>query len=381
MASNPVLRMRKNNPISPIDSMQQVAKDLSGQSVIPDCCNLGVVARTLIVVNVALLATTLLRVDGLISMVMKFVESSMLVELTCFLSLFFLCGMRRISYRFPFWGQRLLCAVIPAGVTGLVILLLSSYDWFLQSFVDLSILGPMLIAALFGISLQHYFELRGRAFSPVLVEARLQALQARIRPHFLFNSLNAVLALIRTEPRRAETALEDLADLIRVLMRDPRAMTTLENECQLCRQYLSIEKIRLGDRLKVQWEREGIDDEVVHRTQIPTLLLQPLVENAVHYGVEPSTTESIIRIQLKKTVERIEIAVINPYYAQTGLVLSDGNQMALNNIRERLALLYDVEGQLTTAVVNGQFEVRVRFPYVKTSISDAATGKLDKKIV
>lgn len=340
----------------------------SGQIVIPDCCNLGVVFRTLIAVNLALLATTLLRADGLATVLMQFVESSMLVELPCFLSLFLLCGAHRIGHRIPFWGQRLLCAMVPAAVTGAVIRLLSRY-LFLDSFTDLSTVRAMLIAALFGVALQHYFELRGRAFSPVLVEARLQALQARIRPHFLFNSLNAVLSLIRTEPRRAETALEDLADLIRVLMRDARAMTTLEKEIRLCRQYLSIEKIRLGDRLKVQWERDGISDEVVYRAQIPTLLLQPLLENAVHYGVEPSAVPAQIRIQLKRTLDRIEIVIINPYHAKTGLSLSDGNQMALNNIRERLELLYDVEAQLTTAVVDDQFEVRVRYPYVKAHLS------------
>lgn len=370
--------MYKNNPTIPIVPSCRSRQDgtvLVSQSVIPDCCNVGVVARTLMVVNVVLLATILVRVDGLLFVLMRFVESSMLVELTCFLSLFFLCGMQRIGSRLPFWGQRLLCALVPAAVTGLVILMLSGYGWFLHSFKDLSIVGCMLVAALFGISLQNYFELRGRAFSPVLVEARLQALQARIRPHFLFNSLNAVLALIRTEPARAESALEDLADLIRVLMRNPRAMTTLENECQLCRQYLSIEKIRLGHRLNVQWELQNIDEEAVHRIQIPTLLLQPLVENAVHYGVEPSAAQSVIHIQLKRTLDRIEIAVINPHHIEIKPMLSGGNQMALNNIRERLALLYDVEAQLSTAIVNGQFEVRVRFPYVKTQINISGSEK------
>ncbi|KAF3998218.1 histidine kinase [Glaciimonas immobilis] len=344
--------------------------DPQQQIVIPDCCNLGVVCRTLIAVNAVLLAKTLLRGIDFSSVLMQFVESSMLVELACFVSLFVLCGIGRLAYGLPLWAQRLLCAVVPAVVTGSVVLWMSRYDWFLHSFMDMSLVGAVLIAAFFGIALQHYFELRGRAFSPVLVEARLQALQARIRPHFLFNSLNAVLSLIRTEPRRAEAALEDLADLIRVLMRDPRAMTTLENELQLCRQYLTIENIRLGDRLKVQWEREGMDDEVISSAQIPTLLLQPLVENAVHYGVQPSASTSVIRIQLKRRLERIEIVVTNPYHSQTGEALSDGSQMALKNIRERLALLYDVEGQLTTAIVAGQFEVRVRFPYMKTQPID-----------
>ena len=344
--------------------------------VIPDCCNLGVVFRTLIAVNLAVMVAILLRTDSLMAAAGSFVESSMLIEPACFLSLSILCGLHRIGHRMSPVVQRSLCALVPALVTVAVIRLLFGFDWFLNGFIHLSAPGgtPLaaMLAALFGIVLQHYFELRAKAFSPVLVEARLQALQARIRPHFLFNSLNAVLSLIRTEPRRAEAALEDLADLIRVLMRDGRAMTTLEKEIRLCRQYLSIEKIRLGDRLRVQWEREGISDEVIYRAQIPTLLLQPLLENAVHYGVEPSTEPALIRIQLAHSLERIEITITNPYnpYAGKGVAaLPEGNQMALENIRERLSLLYDVEGQLTTTNTHGQFEVRASFPYVKTTLA------------
>lgn len=347
-----------------------------GAVVIPDGCNLGVVFRTLIVVNVAVMAAVLLRTDSLIAAINNFVESAMLVEPACFLSLSVLCGLHRIARRFSLVVQRLLCALAPALVMIAVIELLSGFDWFLNGFSHLSAVGGIvraaLVAAFFGIGLQHYFELRGRAFSPVLVEARLQALQARIRPHFLFNSLNAVLSLIRTEPRRAEAALEDLADLIRVLMRDGRAMTTLEKEIRLCRQYLSIEKIRLGERLKVQWEREAISDEVIYRAQIPTLLLQPLIENAVHYGVEPSAEPALIRIQLKHSLERIEIVITNPYNPYSGkgvAALPEGNQMALENIRERLALLYDVEAQLATTTTLGQFEVRASFPYVKVALA------------
>lgn len=343
---------------------------------IPDGCNLGVVFRTLIAVNLAIMAAIFLRSDSLMAAANSFVELAMLIEPACFLSLSILCGLHRIGHRLPFVVQRLLCALVPALVTMAAIRLLSGFDWFLNDFSYLSAAGggalAALMAALFGIGLQHYFELRARAFSPVLVEARLQALQARIRPHFLFNSLNAVLSLIRTEPRRAEAALEDLADLIRVLMRDGRAMTTLEKEIRLCRQYLSIEKIRLGERLKVQWERAGISDEVIYRAQIPTLLLQPLIENAVHYGVEPSTEPALIRIQLSHSLERIEIVITNPYNPYRGkgvAALPEGNQMALENIRERLALLYDVEAQLTTTSTLGQFEVRASFPYVKVVLS------------
>jgi two-component system sensor histidine kinase AlgZ len=234
----------------------------------------------------------------------------------------------------------------------------------LISLTRLSVMEGVSCAALFGIALQHYFELRTRAFSPALAEARLQALQARIRPHFLFNSLNAVLSLIRTEPRQAETTLEDLADLFRVLMRDTRDITTLEHEIRICKQYLSIEKIRLGERLQVVWDTVGISADVVRRAEIPALLLQPLLENAVHYGVEPSQQTAVIQIRVSRSLDRIEIVIVNPYHDN---LISMGNHMALDNIRERLTLLYDVEAQLTTVVMNGLFEVRLHLPYKKAA--------------
>ncbi|MGZ5817181.1 MAG: sensor histidine kinase [Burkholderiaceae bacterium] len=333
--------------------------------VIPDCCNIGVVFRSLLTVNIVVLMGILLRTTGFKAGLQEFVEASMLVELACLSSLVALCGVRRIVKTIPLWGQRVACAVVPAVVTSLIIRFLSLNSWFLDSFTHLTNIDGMLVAGLFGIALQHYFELRTRAYSPVLVEARLQALQARIRPHFLFNSLNAVLSLIRTEPKRAEATLEDLADLFRVLMRDARDMTTLEQEIRLCRQYLSIEKIRLGERLQVKWEANNITDSVLQKAQIPSLLLQPLLENAVHYGVEPASEPALIQIKLSRSLDRIEIIVINPYYGSD--MISEGNHMALNNIRERLALLYDVEAQIVTSAENGFFEVRLRFPYVKVT--------------
>jgi two-component system, LytTR family, sensor histidine kinase AlgZ len=333
--------------------------------VIPDCCNIGVVFRSLLVVNGVVLMAILLRTAGFKAGLQEFVVTSVLVELACLSSLVTLCGVRRIVKTMPLWGQRLVTALVPAAVTSLIIRFLSSNTLFLDSFTHLTNIEGMLVAGLFGITLQHYFELRTRAFSPALVEARLQALQARIRPHFLFNSLNAVLSLIRTEPKRAETTLEDLADLFRILMRDARDMTTLEQEIRLCRQYLSIEKVRLGERLQVKWEATNMTDSVLHKAQIPSLLLQPLLENAVHYGVEPATEPALIQIKLNRTLDRIEIAITNPYYGSDAT--SAGNHMALNNIRERLALLYDVEAQITTSVENGFFEVRLRFPYVKVT--------------
>jgi two-component system sensor histidine kinase AlgZ len=334
--------------------------------VIPDCCNIGVVFRSLLVANGAVLAGILLRTSDMRAGLFEFIESSMLIELACLSSLLVLCGLRRLTRTVPPWAQRAACAAVPAAVTGVIIHFLSSLEWLWSSFTNLTALKGMAAAAVLGSLLQHYFELRTRAFSPALVEARLQALQARIRPHFLFNSLNAVLSLIRTEPRRAESTLEDLADLFRVLMSDPHSMTSMEKEIRLCKQYLSIEKIRLGDRMQVQWEMENVNEELLRKARIPVLLLQPLLENAVHYGVEPAASPMLIHIHISRSMDRIEIVVVNPYHGDTPSEAR--NHMALNNIRERLALLYDVEAQLSTLVARGLFEVRLRFPYVTSSL-------------
>src|SRR6478736_2741083 len=155
--------------------------------VIPDCCNTGVLLRALLIVNVAVMVGILLRTNSLGLALAEFVESSALIELASLSSLLALCGLRRAIRTIPPWGQRAACAAVPAAITALVIHLLSSLEWLWNSFENLTLLKGMLAAALLGGVLQHYFELRMRAFSPSIVEARLQALQARIRPHFLFN--------------------------------------------------------------------------------------------------------------------------------------------------------------------------------------------------
>ncbi|MBC7413528.1 MAG: histidine kinase [Herminiimonas sp.] len=325
----------------------------------------------LLTVNGAMLAVNLLQSPGWQAGVLEFVEKSLQLELSCLSSLFVLCGLRRILRLLPRWQQHAACALLPAAVATAVAHLLGGADWFGASAgpdaIDGSGINAALAAALFGLLLQHYFALRTRAFSPALAEARLQALQARIRPHFLFNSLNAVLSLIRTEPRQAESTLEDLADLFRVLMRDARDIVTLDDEIRVCQQYLAIEKIRLGDRLVLDWELQNVDDTVLRTARIPSLLLQPLLENAVHYGVEPVATPVQITVRVRRSLDRIDIVVRNPLGAAASVTAhhSVGNHMALANIRERLLLFYDVEAGLVTSSQDGWFEARLHFPYRK----------------
>lgn len=330
--------------------------------LIPDCCNIGIVIRVLILVNLVVLLSLLARGQGWALNFQEFIETSMLTELITLLSLMALCGFRRLVEKQPTvaWMQRIVCGTVPGIVCFIVLQLLGQIEWFAFSFPRLHYGFATILCFLLGIGMQHYFELRMRAFSPALGEARLQALQARIRPHFLFNSLNAVLSLIRSEPRRAETALEDLADLFRVLMRDTRDLSTLGDEIALCKQYLAIEQLRLGDRLHVQWDIGDLSPTLLSNAKMPSLLLQPLIENAVHYGVEPSPNPTPIQIKIAKTLDKIEIRVVNHYHRHASL--PSGNQMALDNIRQRLSLLYDIEAQLTAEIKGEQFEVDLVFP-------------------
>jgi len=212
----------------------------------------------------------------------------------------------------------------------------------------------ILVALLIGV-----VNLRARALSPALTEARLQALQARIRPHFLFNSINAVLSLVRQEPRRAEAALEDMAGLFRALMADNRELAPLADEVELCRQYLALEKLRLGDRLQVEWHIDRMPGDAL----VPPLALQPLLENAVYHGIEPREGPGVVSISIYAVRERLHIVLRNPY-ARSGNHHA-GNKMAVANIRERLKLHFDVAAEFAARVGDDHYEVRMAMPYVR----------------
>jgi two-component system sensor histidine kinase AlgZ len=220
-----------------------------------------------------------------------------------------------------------------------------------------TLLSGVALATLLAAVLLEYFRLRNRAFSPALAEARLQALQARIRPHFLFNSLNAVLSLMRGDPKRAEAALEDLADLFRSLLADNRKLIPMREEISLCRQYLNLEHLRLAERLQVQWTVDPRAEDAL----VPPMLLQPLVENAVYHGIEPGLGAGAIEIQIGLDGNIVRVGLANPYHPEHQH--RQGNRMALANIRERLQLHFDVEGRLDTAVDGNRYRIDMVMPY------------------
>jgi len=222
-------------------------------------------------------------------------------------------------------------------------------------------LRPAILAAAASMLLLGYFELRARAFSPAQTEARLAALNARIRPHFLFNSLNAVLSLIRARPQQAEAALEALSDLFRAAMRDPGELVSLADEIALGKQYMELEKLRLGERLAVDWQIGAISTN----QPIPPLMLQPLLENAVYHGIEPAPEGGVVRIAVDQRGDELRIAIANPTVAAGQH--ANGNQIAVANIRERLALYYDLEARLEIDAGEKNYEVRIILPCRTTS--------------
>ena len=201
--------------------------------------------------------------------------------------------------------------------------------------------------------------LRARARAPATTTARLAELQARIRPHFLFNTLNSAIALVRAEPAQAEALLEDLSDLFRHALVEQGETATLGEEIQLAQRYLAIEQVRFGERLRVQW----LLDPNADGAHLPPLLLQPLVENAVKHGVEPSRHGGKLRIATQRRGDRVVVRITNTLPApHEGSTSTRGHGIALDNVRARLALLHDVQAQFSTKVKNGLYQVRISIP-------------------
>lgn len=319
---------------------------------LPDWRNFGVMLRVLLGVNALAALAALVRAPDLAGWPAQFIDLASVVEPLMLIGLGLLSLVRD-----QLWRLRLRSG--QACVLGLAASLaaaLYGYAWSLALVDGGGVLRGVLLAVATTALLLLYFELRARALSPAQAEARLAALNARIRPHFLFNSLNAVLSLIRARPQQAEAALESLSDLFRAAMRDPAELVSLADEIALGRQYLELEQLRLGERLTVDWQIGQISLGL----PIPPLMLQPLLENAVYHGIEPSPNGGTIRIEIARRGDELEIRIANPTAGRPAHAV--GNQMALANIRERLALYYDLEARLESEVADHRYEVRIVLP-------------------
>ncbi len=314
---------------------------------------MGVLVRAILVVSVLVVIASLADSTDPAGFFQDFLRAFSVVAPATLTTLMAWCALRRGLPEVPVHLQRALAWLTPALLTWLLSVLMR------DAITPWTRVGHALAAFAVGAGIQHYYELRERAFSPAVAEAKYQALQSRIRPHFLFNSLNAVLAVIRTEPGKAERMLESIAELFRAVMADTRKLVPLAQEIELCRNYVEIEQTRLGNRLAVDWQIGAYHP----RAKVPQLLLQPVIENAIRYGAERMPGRADIIVRVRQHGFTLEIAVSNPIAPERPE--REGNQIGLANIRGRLALIYDLEAKVETHVRRDRFELTMTLPVEK----------------
>ncbi|NNM66270.1 MAG: histidine kinase [Burkholderiales bacterium] len=328
--------------------------------LLPDACNAGTAIRAYILVNAVVLLLALAAGPRPEQWWGPLLQGVAVAEPAAAIWLSFMCLSRR-SWRRLGTLWRLAVGIVAGAASG----------WLAQALVgSVLILGeggglPDWRSALVGAALAtvflHYLGLRAQALTPATVQARLDELQARIRPHFLFNALNAASALVREQPQQAEQVLDDLAELFRATVSRPGTLSTVAEEVDLARRYLGIEAVRFGDRMQVHWAVEpGLEG-----LRIPALTLQPLVENAVRHGVESCAGPCLIDVWVTPRAGMLEIGVVNDYVPREGQS-GNGTRVALSNITQRLRLLYDITADLRHGRVDGldpaRYRVRIRLP-------------------
>jgi len=218
----------------------------------------------------------------------------------------------------------------------------------------------VLIAAILGgVSLRYlYLQEQLHIQQQAELASRIQALQSRIRPHFLFNSMNIIASLIETDPALAEKVVEDLSELFRSTLSSANQLVPVRQEIELAKNYLHIEGLRLGDRLQVDWR---VDDALLSSAEImlPHLSLQPLLENAVYHGIQPLTDGGIVTITVHKELDTLRVTVRNPVKSihDMGLRVKNktGNNLALDNLQRRLSAYYGEQAKFRAGVVDESF--------------------------
>ncbi len=331
------------------------------QFIVPELCNAP--AISLLVIIGELLVLVLLFAGGPIGWA-RFALMSLFVQWVALASAGVLCFSRA-------WLARL--GLVPGAVLAFLLILFITLvvgiiaDRVLVGSLDrgidfTAIVGQLVISGIISALALRYFyvqqQLREQEQSEL--QSRIQALQSRIRPHFLFNSMNIIASLIATDPATAESVVEDLSELFRASLNDAGNQVQLTEELDLCERYVRIESLRLGDRLKLTWDVEETSKSV----KIPLLTLQPLLENAIYHGVQPLPEGGTISVRLWYENEDVKVEISNPLPPADTSSRSQGNQMALNNIRSRLNVLYGARAQLTTETRDGRYVTSLTYPFM-----------------
>jgi two-component system, LytTR family, sensor histidine kinase AlgZ len=333
------------------ETMLPVAPARPLRALVFDACHIGVVLRAVLFVEVVMSIGAMFGAAGPSEWLLRVALLSGAALPATLAWLIVACSLKRVLARLPPSGQQA-CGVALGGLAGLygcAMMALVGTDnsapWVASAFAG-ALLAAALVAALV---------LRAKGRTPADTAARLAELQARIRPHFLFNTLNSAIALVREDPARAEAILEDLSELFRHALMEQDESVTLADEVTLARRYLEIEQVRFGERLQIEWAL----DPAAGAARVPPLMLQPLVENAVKHGVEPSAAGAKVKVSTQLRSGSVVIKVTNTVPAGQG---QRGHGVAQNNVRDRLRLLHDVQGQFQAALKDGIYQVRLEVP-------------------
>lgn len=331
-----------------------------GEFFIPDLCAPRPVFVMVLLVELMVLVYTLTASDLPNFNWEILALCSLFVQWVVLLSASVLCGLRRIISGFSLMLVSLCCLLVVLAVTAISSLAAWQLLPILNDGTGVAwwLLRNLLVAAVLGGIVLRYFYLQQQLVvqKQLELQARLDSLRAKIRPHFLFNTLNSIASLILSRPQEAERAVEDLAELLRVSLQEQQRPTQVADELRLCELYLAIEQLRLGERLQVRWEV----DPALRDKPMPSLILQPLVENAVYHGVAQLTGGGTIGVSVQPEAGGVRVVVENP--APEKSARTGGHHMALENIRQRLLVLYGTQGQLRIVHTGGLFRVELSYP-------------------
>ncbi|MBT3067394.1 sensor histidine kinase [Rhodoferax sp. U11-2br] len=348
MKDSQILSVFQETTLQPIPKLASTSDRL-----VFDACRVGVVLRAVLFVEASVAVVAMFGAADALQWLTRLSLITGAALPATLVWLLLACSLKKLLARLRPALQQLAGVLLGAlaGLYGCGVLwfmgLLESAPWW-SSACSGALLSAVLVAVLV---------LRAKGKTPAATTARLAELQARIRPHFLFNTLNSAIALVRAEPRQAERLLEDLSDLFRYALTVQAQSVTLADEIALAQRYLAIEQVRFAERIQVEWALDAQADGA----RLPPLLLQPLVENAVKHGVEPSPGGARIRVSTQRRGDVVVIKVSNTV-AATAAPSSPGHGLALDNVRERLSLLHDVQGRFQCGLKDGLFQVRIEVP-------------------
>jgi len=344
---------------------------------LPDFCATRIVFVVVLIAEIVALVLTLAHGPGDLDFWTELARTAPFLLWIALGTAFVLCVVRARLARLPIARASAMALVLIVGVT----LVISELAYrFGESFAlpgtDLGRLFPSdhaaflirggLISFIIGALALRYFYVTHEWRRNVEMEARarIHALQARIRPHFLFNSMNTIAALTRSDPRQAEEAVEDLADLFRANLSEARAQIPLKEELEVARIYQRIEELRLGARLKVEWQVRDLP----MRALVPSLLIQPLLENAIYHGIERLPAGGTVTVAGERDGSVLRLSVANPVPSEPGAREREGNRIAIANITQRLELAFPGQSGIETVQTTESYKVTLTFPCVEPAL-------------